>query len=138
MKKTVLIFMILIISFLICGCEDGSKPNPSPTPGGALDKTIVETATEYKNEAFRATISFNDDHYILNVFTNLIEDDFSFTYDSSKFLLDDKSVFFDNASFKKDGSNRTCTLKLEPNSLYEFNFIKLGKDELKIGKNITF
>ena len=138
MKKTILILMTIIIALLFCGCEPENNPNNPNKPNGPGNNTNVNTETDYKVEQYSANVSFNGDHYVLNVFTNMIEDDFSFTYDSSKFLLDDTSVFFDNASFTKEGSQRTCTVKLEPNSLYEFNFIKLGKDELKIGKNITF
>ena len=53
------------------------------------------------------------------------------------FYLMIRELFFDDASFTETESRRSCSLKLESNTLYEFNFIKLADDELVLCENIT-
>ena len=129
--KLLVVLTLIALIFIFVGCQK-KEDKPKITENTIKKEEIVST------DGFEAKLYFDGDHYVLSVFTNIIEKDFSFTNDNSKFLLDDIGVMFENASFienEKD-KTRTCTIKLDNNSLYVFNFIKLGKDEMKFGNNI--
>lgn len=87
-------------------------------------------------DSYEVGIYYDNDHYTLNVFTGFIEDAFSFTYDSANFLLDTTSAVFDDAVRKVDGTEVTYQFNLDSNTLYEFNFIPLNNETLKIGNNL--
>ena len=131
LKYVKIIFLCLIITSLVCACNEIENNNNS-------NGTIIEMKNnDIKNEEYEAKIYYDGDHYVLNVFTNLIEREFKFSYNTEEFLLDNTGVFFEeNASYEDEGNIRTYKVKMNSNELYEFNFITNEKKELIIGKNL--
>lgn len=123
-----------VISTIVVFGTAGCKKDQEVVVSG--DTTINKKDNKITSANYEASVYFNGDHYVLNVFTNLFEGEILFRYDDTNFLLDDTGIAFENAVFTDEDNGRSCKLKLESNTLYEFNFIKTGSQELVIGENI--
>lgn len=129
--KLLVVLVSIIVLFVFVGCQKNENNQK-------LIREPIKNEETVSTDEYEAKLYYDGDHFVLSVFTNIIEKDFSFTYDNSKFLLDDIGASFENAKFSEneDEKTRTCTMEVDSNSLYEFNFIKLGKEDMKIGKNL--
>ena len=137
MKKFRLLFQILMIgALLIClvACEKG-KGQTTVVSGGEIVTTSPKE-NKITTSDYEARIYFDGDHYVLNFFTSLFTGEITIKYDNTKFVLDGAGEVFDNAVYEEEGNNCSCKVKMESNSLYEFNLIKIGNEEPVLGENI--
>ena len=133
MRKPIIIIVGIILAVIVLvGIIFALNFSNSKTKNNVIEsdnKTI-------KTTSYEAKVYFDKDHYVLNVFTSNIEEKFSFEYDYEDFLLDTTGKVFKKAWKLDEDSNRKYVLDLEPNTLYEFNFIPLTEKELNLGENL--
>lgn len=141
-KKSLIILgaVAIIVTTIIVCFTNKNNLNEDKTKNdlnNELNNTQIEnTETKVTNEKFNINLIEDVDHYILNIQTNLINEPFSFSYDSSKFVLDNSSSIFDNAVISGDSINKNVKINLESNQLYKINFIKKSSEKMKLGKNL--
>lgn len=147
MKKKILFIGVIIILIIlaIVGISWKAAEEELDIPDNyVMDKENNRLTGEY----FTATVLEENEQYTLNLVTNLINQNFEFSYNTDEFILDTSSELFDNAkqgesaglknseAEEKQENIKSISLKLEANTVYEFHFIPKKNGKLKIGKNL--
>lgn len=141
MKKKVIIGIVAVVAIIgvVAALRMNKDGEKNPGVKFPWEEVVEQDETKSQTEMYKADLIEKADHYVLNVQTNLITDNFVFSYDTKDFTLDTSSVLFDKAvinnSSEKENFKR-ISLKLDSNQVYQFNFIKKNDVEMKLGDNL--